>query len=298
MNQLIIKLKGEIQSSNFAEWKNDLIAQIQSVNTELTTDDDFVGAIGHVKLFKAAEHYLREAKRSAIDQSSDIQGLFAAIDEIAEKARQARLSLERQIKERKLDIKEGCVHTGIGVVRSLINQQNDDFQLLDHASYLDANRFESAVRGKTGLRGIQLAIDHLCNEIKLEILQKADETATNGVKLDSLPSKYRLLFQDRNSLISLNKQELELTIDKRIVLFNEENAKIDAENAIDASGNIVNIELSSEAGLSPDLSRNQNYRLIIDLLASKSSAIEIARSIRQTYGKDSAVSSIRLTLNP
>jgi hypothetical protein len=67
MAQLIIKLTGEIQSSNFDEWKNDLIAQIQSTNTELTTDDDFVAATRHVKLFKAAEKSLKEAKQLSLN---------------------------------------------------------------------------------------------------------------------------------------------------------------------------------------------------------------------------------------
>lgn len=297
MNQLIIKLKGEVQSSNFAEWKNDLSALIQSVNTELSTDDDFVGAIRHVKLFKAAEKYLKNAKQSAIDQASDIQRLFEAIDEISEKARQARLSLERQINARKLEIKEGCIQSGIEVVLCFINQQNGDFQLVDHDGYLDHNRFGSAIRGKGGVAGIQSAIDYLCDEIKLEILQKADEATTNGVRIDTVPHKYKLLFQDRNSLISLNKQELGLTIDKRIALFNEENAKIEAEKAIDTSKNIEYVELNSVAGLPAEelaVLEKQQYRLIIDILSSENTAIEIARSIRQTHGDSAWISSIKL----
>ncbi|MCK5923804.1 MAG: hypothetical protein KAG66_22915 [Methylococcales bacterium] len=54
MNELTITLKGEITSSNFDEWKQDLIQQIQSVNTSLTSDADFAAAVKHVKQFKTA----------------------------------------------------------------------------------------------------------------------------------------------------------------------------------------------------------------------------------------------------
>jgi len=55
MNQLIIKLTGTVNSSNFDEWKKDLISQIQATNIELSTDDDFVKAVNQVKSFKSAE---------------------------------------------------------------------------------------------------------------------------------------------------------------------------------------------------------------------------------------------------
>ena len=72
MNPLVIKLTGEIENSNFDEWKNDLVVQIRAVNTELTTDDQFVEATKNVKTFKAAEKSLKQAKQSAIEQAAEI----------------------------------------------------------------------------------------------------------------------------------------------------------------------------------------------------------------------------------
>ncbi|MGD9563529.1 MAG: hypothetical protein AB7F88_16040 [Pyrinomonadaceae bacterium] len=297
MKQLTIRLKGEIQSSNFAEWKNDLIAQIQSVNTELSTDDDFVEAIRHVKLFREAEKYLKSAKQSAIDQASDIQRLFAAIDEISEKARQARLSLQRQINVRKTEVKEGCIQSGIDDVRSFINRQNSDFQLVDHGGYLDHNRFQSAAKGKGGVKGIQSAIHNLCDEIKREIAQKANEASTNGVTIDTVPNRYKLLFQDRNSLISLNNRELGLIIEKRIALFNEETAKLEAKKALEPVEDLEDVGLSTDTVSHAEKSgvlEKQQFRLIIEILSSENTAIEIARAIRQTYSENASISNIRL----
>lgn len=298
MSQLIIKLRGEIQSSNFDEWKNDLVTRIQSVNTVLTTDDDFLGAIDHVKSFKTAEKSLKDAKQSAIDQASDIQKLFAAIDEISGEARQARLSLERQIRARKAEIKEECIQSGIETVHAFINMESDDFKLTDHSVYLDRSRFEAAIKGKGGIKGIKSAISILCAKIKSEISQKAAEVTGNSIKLDSLHEKYRLLFQDRNSLLTLNAQELSLTIEKRIAVFNEENAKIKAEKAIKDLERYEDFVLNPDTVAHPenaDIPEKEKYRITIDMLSAKDTAIETARSIRQTYGDSKSVSIIKLT---
>ena len=54
MNQLAIKVRGEVLSSNFDEWKLELIGEIQAVNTELKTDAQFAHAQIDVKRFKVA----------------------------------------------------------------------------------------------------------------------------------------------------------------------------------------------------------------------------------------------------
>ncbi len=266
----------------------------------MTTDDDFVAATRHVKVFKTAEKSLKDAKQSAIDQAADIQRLFASIDEISEEARQARLSLERQIKARKIEIKEGFIQSGIESVRAFIGRQGEDFQMMDHSAWLDRNRFISAAKRKAGARGVQSAIDGLCGAIELEISQKAAEVTDNGATIDVLPDRYRLLFQDRKSLLSLTKKELDLTVDKRIALFNEENTRIKAEKAINDLKKLEDVELNPDTGGHPgsaEILEKEKYRLIMDILSTKETAIEIARSIRQAHGDNASILSIRLTRN-
>jgi len=120
MTDLIIQLKGEVQSSNFEEWKNELIARLRGVNTELARDEDFVTAADQVKALKNAESTLKEAKQSAIAQAADIQRLFGSIDVVVEETRQVRLALERQIKARKQEIKEQMIERAINTVHAAI----------------------------------------------------------------------------------------------------------------------------------------------------------------------------------
>ena len=298
MNQLTIKLTGEIQSSNFAEWKNDLIKQIRSTNNQLITDEDFVTAARNVKLFKAAENSLKNAKQSAINQAVDIQKLFTDIDEISSEAREARLVLERQIKIRKQEIKEELIATGIELIHESIRQQNSDFQLISHTNFVDFRRFETAIKGKAGIRGVEIAIDSLCATIQQEISLKAAEVNQNAIALGVLSSNHQMLFQDRASLLALSKQELELTIDKRIALLNEENARVKAEQAVSELEKIEELELNTDSHSDPQniiTPEKSQYRIVIDIISSKDDAIKIARSIKQDYSDNQFISAIKLS---
>ncbi len=298
MTQITIQLSGEIQSSNFVEWKRDLIQQIQATNSQLVTDDDFVDAARHVKLFKTAENSLKQAKQSAINQAADIQKLFAAIDEVSTETRDARLVLERQIKARKQEIKEGLITSGIERIHEAIRQQNSDFQFISHTHFVDFRRFETVVKGKAGIRVIEVAIDNLCLDIQQEISLKAAEVNHNAQAINALSSQDQMLFQDRASLLALSKQELELTIDKRIALQNEENARVKAEKAISELTKIEEVELNSDSHLSPinsETPAKNHFKLVIDILSSKEDAIEIARSIKQKYADNAIVSAIKLS---
>ena len=294
MNQLTIKLSGEIQSSNFVEWKNELITQIQSTNTELLTDDDFVSAAKHIKSFKAAENALKQAKQSAINQAAEIQKLFAAIDEVSAKAREARLILERQIKIRKQEIKQQLISSGIDRIHDYIRQQNSVFQLISHMGFVDFRRFEEVIKGKAGIRGIEIGIDRLCTDIKQEISIKAAEVNHNVLTLDGLSSQHKMLFQDRASLLELSKQALELTIDKRIALLNEQSAREKAAKAVTELEKIEDVELNPERHLVTNATNNR-YRLVIDILSSRGDAVEIARSIKCRYADNTLVLDIRLS---
>ena len=143
MSNLVIKLSGEIQNSNFPEWKNELIGQIQSINLELATDADFATAELNVKALRIAEKTLKDARESAFHQVHDIQELFNTIEQVTEQARQTRLTLERQIKIRKSDVKEKIALEGVNIMSREITQQSEDFNLTDNSRFTDISIFLS-----------------------------------------------------------------------------------------------------------------------------------------------------------
>lgn len=315
MNQLFIKLTGTVNSSNFDEWKKELITQIQAVNIELVTDNDFVTASGQVKSFKAAEKSLKEAKQSAIDQAEEIQQLFSAIDEIAEEARQARLSLERQIKTRKLEIKQHYIQSGIDEIHGYIDEQVDELKNCDLSQFLDRSRFESATSGKAGISGLEKGIDQVCTAIKREISEKVVVIYNNKIKIDALPEVHKILFQDWKSLVCSAESELESEIDKRIARYEYEVTKREAERlaaelkdteavteeVISTSGLIQhsNSEHAAEGDelVAGEEQQKEKYRILINLLSTLDKAKEIAAAIESEYGHDPDIHEIKLVRN-
>jgi len=315
MNQLFIKLTGTVNSSNFDEWKKELITQIQAVNIELVTDNDFVTASGQVKSFKAAEKSLKEAKQSAIDQAEEIQQLFSAIDEIAEEARQARLSLERQIKTRKLEIKQHYIQSGIDEIHGYIDEQVDELKNCDLSQFLDRSRFESATSGKAGISGLEKGIDQVCTAIKREISEKVVVIYNNKIKIDALPEVHKILFQDRKTLVCSSESELESEIDKRIARYEYEVTKREAERlaaelkdaeavteeVVPASG-LIQHDKSEHAAEGDEIvpgeeQQKEKYRILIDLLSTLDRAREIAGAIESEYEHDTDIHGIKLVRN-
>ena len=222
MQELIIRLTGVVNSSNFEEWKQSYKNFVQSINKDLVTDNDFFEASQHVKSFKKAENYLKEAKQSAINQAEDIQKLFSAIDEVSQEARQARLSLERQIKSQKLKIKQECIQFGIDRIQRYIAEQCIvEFNHLNQTFYLERGRFEAVAKGRTSKNGLTSAISRLCGEIENEIYSKNIEVKNNKSKIDDAAKKYPTLFPDLNYLISFKDNELDAEIKKRIASYEE-----------------------------------------------------------------------------
>lgn len=298
MNELTITLTGEITSSNFDEWKQDLIQQIQSVNTSLTSDADFASAVKHVKQFKAAEKSLKEAKQSALEQAADIQKLFAAIDEVSEEARQARLTLDRQIKVRKEEIKEAVIVRGIETVQSLIDAQSDDFRLIDHGSLLDRIQFEEAMKRRSSIGTMEKAADELCASIEQAITQKAAEVANNATAIDSLAAGFHPAFQDRNMLLALPSEELNGVIDQRLESFKADHDDTSADKSGSTAAQADNDELNLDFSMQGDsaaAATMENFNLTMKMRTSNATAQAITDAVKQQYAENAAVLEILLS---
>ncbi len=299
MTQLAIKVRGEVLSSNFDEWKLDLIDKIRAVNTELQTEDQFARAQDDVKSFKAAEQALRKAKASAIDQAADIQSLFSAIDSVSEEVRQVRLTLERQIKQRKAEIKDEAVEFGIATIRKYIELQSADFRCIDHAEYLDRSAFVQATRYRASIRALQGAIDDVCANIKTRIDERAGNVADNAAKLASLPAAHQALFQDRSMLLALEAAQLDEVIGERIAVFERQTREASGSEGSESAPADVNLPQdhaapAAEATTRATMPGKATYRLTIELLATLTEAEEFFRRFRSSYAAEPLIRTLEL----
>lgn len=289
MSQLTIVLSGVIEKSNFDEWKTDLIEQIRSVKTELKTDDDFASATKHVKQFKAAEKNLKKAKQSALEQAAEINALFEAIDTVSEEARQARLTLDRQIKKRKQEIKDDFVAEGIAKVKAFIAEQSEAYQSIDHSAYLDEDIFKDALSGKASTKGMSNAIAKTSASIKESITAQAAVVDANLVTLDNLPPNHQALFQDKAYLLALSAEQLNIKIDERV-------AKLDQQtNAVANDAPTPEVETAVDIAKAPSEAGASDYQVIVEVTGTEEEADAIRTIVVEALSSNAAVGNIILS---
>ncbi len=229
MNELQISLTGKITDTNFAEWKEDLLKQIRSSKRELTTDDDFALAETDVKTLKAGEKSLKAAKQSALEQAAEINKLFDAIDEVSEEARQARLTLERQIKSRKEEIRDEIVDAGMQEIEDFIAEQSDNFAAVNKERFMTRSDLESFTKGKRGTSSMQKAVDEAVTGVKHRVQARATMIKANEGVLDNIDAEFTSLFQDQSSLLGMESEALETTIKERIDYYKKEQERLAKE---------------------------------------------------------------------
>ena len=103
--QLSVDLVGEVRGTNLADYKESAIAFIESINTDLQTDQDFADAESVIKFCNKAESDLKQIRANALSQTADINQLFTDIDVLRESLRQKRLTLNKLVQARKAEIK-------------------------------------------------------------------------------------------------------------------------------------------------------------------------------------------------
>ena len=302
MSELIIRLKGEVTDTNFDEWKNDLLARLKKVNTELASDDDFANAESDVKTIKAGEVALKNAKASALEQADEIQKLFAAIDEVSSEARDARLALERQIKKRKAEMKDEIVDTGLDQIKAHIEEQSTELQSVNH-SWLDRSAFEDEIKGKRTTSSIQKAITSLQVKIKNEIAEREDSINANRQVLDKINDDHSALFQDKESLLLMDGESLQATIDERIEYFEAENQKQseaapevpdETEETAEENTNDVKEE-EPETEDTPVYPTDELHVISIEIFAEVDAAQQLFDEIDDLYSNREIVSEIKLS---
>ncbi len=294
MGELQITLSGNVTASNFDEWKNQLLARLDEANRDLQTDDDFAHAAQLVKSFKAAEDNLKTAKQDALNQVSDIQALFGAIDEVVEQVRQTRLGLDKQVKARKEEIKNSAVSAGKERIQAFINQQPEYFQQQNCDDYLDHSRFLEATKRKMTAATLQKSIDELCSGIELEVSRASATVQANKHRIEQLPPADRELFPDVLDLIAQQPQTVEDEIKNRL---DQRNLRVAArlDNADDPGELVLEQGAPVSSALSSDA---EKFRVILDICADETSARQFVEQLASdTYG-NVALGNIRLERRP
>ena len=155
---LAIEISGKIVTSNFHEFQEGLVAFIESIPSEMVTDEDFGNADQSAKILKNAEASLSLAKQAGLEQAEQIQTLFAEIDGLSEKARSTRLPLEKAIRDRKEQIR-----------MEIITEAADRVDVVNKAPV--RLKITQACKGKRSLDTMRAAANACADELAEELAE-------------------------------------------------------------------------------------------------------------------------------
>lgn len=106
---LKVNVIAKVDGSNLPVVAEAVTKFVESINTELNLDADFVQAKEDVKTLKGLEDGLKDAKATLLAQTEELNRHLIAIDELAEVPRQKRLFLSPEIKSRESEVKSLAV---------------------------------------------------------------------------------------------------------------------------------------------------------------------------------------------
>ncbi|KPG98379.1 Heme peroxidase [Pseudomonas sp. RIT-PI-q] len=222
---LRIELTGMVTASNLKVFEQSALAVIDSVKTELTTDQDFADAKKAVKWCGDVEEAVAAAKKQALSQTATIDELFSSLDRVSAHARETRLKVDKLVKAQEL------------LVKSSIKQKAEK-ALADHIAAINktlgkvvlpavASDFLSAMKNKRTIASLQDAVDTELARGKIDASQAADCIRLNLTSLAELAADHAFLFSDMQQLVTKANDDLVTLIKFRI----SEHEKAEEEKA-------------------------------------------------------------------
>ena len=200
-------------ASNLREFKAHALEVFKGINRDLKTDEDFADAETTVKWCGDVEDRLKAAKQHALSQTTSIDELFRAIDDISAEARRVRLDLDKLVKARKESIREEIVSSGVVALR----QHIEALVVRLGAPLMPAvpADFAGVIKGKKSLSSMRDAVDTELAHVKIAANEIADRVQIN---LQALRERDDLsfLFPDVKQLVLKAHDDLAAVIAMRI----------------------------------------------------------------------------------
>lgn len=211
---LRIELTGMVTASNLKVFEQSALAVIDSVKTELTTDQDFADAKKAVKWCGDVEEAVATAKKQALSQTQTIDELFASLDRISAHARETRLKVDKLVKAQELLVKTNI-------------KQKAEQALTDHIAAINKTLgkvvlptvtadFAGAMKNKRTIASLQDAVDTELARAKIDASQSADCIRMNLSSLAELAADHAFLFGDIQQLVTKANDDLIALIKVRI----------------------------------------------------------------------------------
>ena len=226
---LLIQVEGAVKSTNLDLYKTTALRFIESINTDLQTDQDFADAESMVKFCKKSETELDSAKKHALAQTKSIDELFRTVDQLREKLRDKRLKLEKSVKVRKDEIRANLRTQSIEALSKYVGELNEKLEgnLIPDVT----PDFGAAMKGKKTVESLQSAVDDELAKAKIVAKDWFTVIRENQFNYNELVTDdLKFLFSDVQQLLLKDPDSFKALIKSRLADHKETEAKrLDAE---------------------------------------------------------------------
>lgn len=212
---LRVEVTGMVTASNLAEYKAHALEVFKGINKTLTSDQDFADAEKAVKWCGDVESRLDAAKEHALGQTASIDELFKAIDDIKAEARSTRLELEKLVKRRKDEIRDGILAASKAAFSDHVASLNKRLAIVTLP--LIVPDFVGVMKGKRTVESLQNACDTELARVKIEANALADKMQSNLTTVKA-QTGYEFLFADLQAIASKAPDDLAALIQNRITM--------------------------------------------------------------------------------
>lgn len=193
--QLIIKVTGQVVSSNLAEFEQQALTVLSSINTKLETDEDFAEAEQNVKDCQLIENRICQARNDALNNTADIAALIQTTERLEGKYREMRLLLTRNVKTEKERRKNDIINGAKVILQGLVLQSP-----VKHGFQIDLKAIQEAIKGKRFIAKMQEAVDAVIETETLRLAEMETNFLANSDRIEFSEKEWPGLFPDRNTV--------------------------------------------------------------------------------------------------
>lgn len=211
---LSIALVGEVKSSNLPVFKSRAMAYIESINTDLQTDEDFANAEEAVKFCEKAEKEIDLVKSQALSQTITIDELFRTMDQIKEMLRRKRLDLDKKVKEQKDTRRAEIISEAQRKLLADIAQANSEFTPIV-VTGVTAD-FQSAVKNKRTIASLRSSVNDELTRARLTLSERRDHVRASIAIIKGAGDDHRFLFNDIQQLVDKTHDFLQMIVTQRV----------------------------------------------------------------------------------
>lgn len=211
---LSVEIVGEVRSSNIVTFRRSAMEFIDSINTDLQTDDDFATAEKVIKFCDEAEKRLDLVKKQALSQSSSVADVLSSIDTIKAEMRDRRLQLDKLVKSKKESIRFGLIQSGKNQLAAHIAELNRQLgRVLMPPVEAD---FVGAIRSKKTIESLKNAVDTCRSNAETQADIIFSRIQINLKTLEELGKDYPALFSDLVHVAAKENDDFTALVKSRI----------------------------------------------------------------------------------